>query len=197
MQVRVSSGFFIVSAILLLTLPLQWAAALFLSSLIHEVCHLFALKLTGVSVCGLRLTAGGAYLQTAEMSPLQESVSALAGPMGALLLLLTARWMPRTAICAAIQSAYHLLPLYPLDGGRVIRGLTRYFGWPRIISRLLEWGVILLLSLSGICYWGSAVGVWLLAGVSAIIFRVIQEKYLAKNGGTGYNSPTNQCEVRL
>lgn len=197
MQVRISGGFYVVSAILLLILPLPWITALFLSSLIHELSHLFVIKLTGVPVFGLRVTAGGAYLLTADMTPLQETICSLAGPVGALLLLLISGWIPRTAICAAVQSAYHLLPLYPLDGGRAIQGLTRYFGLPQIIPLLLEWVVILFLFLAAICFLQSVLGIWLFVGAVAIIFRVFREKYLAKNGGTGYNSPTNQCEVRL
>lgn len=197
MRVRTTTGFFVISAIALLILPLPWVTALFVSSLFHELCHYLALKLTCVSVHELRLTAGGAYLHTADMSPLQECVCALAGPVGALSLLLISRWIPRTAICAAVQTVHHLLPIYPLDGGRVVQGLCRYFGLPQTVHHLLEWGVIIMLLLTGIQFCRSVLGTWLLFGAAAIIFRVFREKYLANNDGTGYNSSTNQCEVRL
>ena len=45
----------------------------------------------------------------------------LAGPIGALLLLCIVRWFPRLALCAALQSAFNLLPIGGLDGGHALR----------------------------------------------------------------------------
>lgn len=197
MRVKISTGFCIISAIMLLVIPLPWLTAILLSSLVHELFHYFALKLSGISIFSWRLTAGGVYLDIGDLLPLQEAFCALAGPLGALILLAGSRWIPRTAICAAVQSAYHLLPLFPLDGGRAVRSLFYYLGFPQIASRVLEWITILLLLLTGLLFLRSAVRIWIAVGAVVIIFRVFREKFLAKKDGTGYNSSTKQCEVRL
>ena len=189
--VRTAPGLWLGLAVAVLMLPLPWLGAFLLSSLIHELCHLAATKLSGVMLHELRLGADGAYLETTVMTPFQGVVCSLAGPMGGLLLLLFARWMPRTAICALIQSFYHLLPLYPLDGGRALRSLSDYFGWDDGIIKFTEGTVLLLLALGGIYLTAMELGSLPLIVTGAIIFRVCREKYLANRAGTGYNRATN------
>ena len=51
--------------------------------------------------------------------------SALAGPAGGLLLMLLLRVAPRVALCSLLQSAYNLLPVGALDGGRALSSVLR------------------------------------------------------------------------
>lgn len=197
-RVRTTPGFWCFLALMVLLMPMQWLAAILLSSIFHELCHLAAIRITGASVYGLRLGVDGAYLETEGMKPFQGFVCALAGPLGALLLLLVARWMPRTALCAAFQSCYHLLPVHPLDGGRALRSLTEYFGWNRVVCTVTEATILTALALLGL-YLTARIGLGLLPAVLsfAMIFRTCREKYLANRVRTGYNIPTKQKEVRL
>lgn len=108
----------------LLVLPMQWVFAAVLAAIWHEACHYFAIHLSGGQASTLRAGLTGAVMEVRLSGPGQELLCALAGPIGSLFLLLLAKWLPRTAICAGFQGLYNLLPIYPLDGGRAVRCLT-------------------------------------------------------------------------
>lgn len=138
----VSSGILFFLALGLLVLPVQWVFAIILAAVFHEFCHRGAIWLCGGRAGRIRFSAGGAKMMVMDLSARQELLCALAGPAGGLLLLLLARWMPRTAVCAAFQSLFNLLPVYPLDGGRVLRCLGIKDSQMRLIERLTLFGVV-------------------------------------------------------
>lgn len=116
-----SPGFLIGLAVGLLMLPLRWFLAMLFAAGFHELCHLLALKLCGGQIVGIRLGAAGAVIHAAPLPHGKSLLCSLAGVTGGLLLILLARWFPRLALCAAVQSAYNLLPLRGLDGGHALR----------------------------------------------------------------------------
>ena len=154
-KVRFTAGSCIFAALLLLVLPLQWVIAAAFAAGFHEFCHGCAVHLTGGRVYGVTFGIGGVSMEVGSMSPGRELCCALAGPFGGLLLLLFARWIPRIAICAGVQSLYNLLPVYPLDGGRALRcGVEMLLpGWSDRICGFLEkicCAGLVLLSLYGL-----------------------------------------------
>lgn len=120
-KLRISPAACISAALLLLLLPLNWLLAAFLAAGFHELCHYIALRLCGMKANNLHIGTNGTVMETAPLSYIQELFCALVGPLGSLSLLLLLRWLPRTAVCAVFHAAYNLLPLYPLDGGRILR----------------------------------------------------------------------------
>ena len=123
----------------LLVLPIWWVFAAVLAAIWHEACHYFALRLCGGRAFGLHTGLTGAVMEARFTGPGQELFCALAGPIGSLFLLLFARWLPRTALCAGFQGIYNLLPIYPLDGGRAVRCLSDLILPPEMGQTLCDW----------------------------------------------------------
>ncbi len=122
-KATISGGLCLMLAALLLLFPLQWVLAAILAAAFHELCHWAAIVLCARQPVPVHYYTYGARMTLPPMSRLQEVLCALAGPAGGLCLLLFARWLPRTAVCAAFQSLYNLLPIYPMDGGRALDSL--------------------------------------------------------------------------
>lgn len=105
----------------ILVLPVPWILAAIAAAVFHELCHIAAVYLCGGKISRLQIGVSGAVMEAEPMSRGKEWICALAGPLGSLLLLLFAKWIPRTAVCGAFHALYNLLPVYPLDGGRAFR----------------------------------------------------------------------------
>lgn len=108
---------------MLMIFPLQWILAWLAASAVHEIGHITASCLLGVSLSEIRLGITGMRLESQKLTNRQELICASAGPATGLVLLMFSRWIPRVAVCALIQSVCNLLPIYPLDGGRILSGL--------------------------------------------------------------------------
>lgn len=107
-------------AILCLVLPLQWIGAMIFAGFIHELCHALAIILLGGRIYRIRIGLTGTIMEVSGQHPWKELICAMAGPMGSLLLFSMVHHIPHTALCAMVQGLYNLLPIYPLDGGRVM-----------------------------------------------------------------------------
>jgi len=175
-RLEATGGAAIFLSLMLLLLPLQWIAAAMAAAAFHEFCHWLAVRLCGGDVSTIRLDVFGARMDILPMSPGRELFCALAGPVGALLLLPLGRWFPRTVVCAVFHSLYNLLPVYPLDGGRALRcGALLLFSPPRaaMLCRSVQ-GVFSVAVLLLTVYAVFVVGLGLLPVVlaAAVIFRV-------------------------
>lgn len=138
---------------------LPWGLA---ACVLHELGHIAAAAVLGGRMERLSLTVVGAELRIAYRAPLnylQDCLVALAGPGANLLsggLFLVFGWNLPAALTLAV-GVFNLLPVLPLDGGRVIYGL--------IADRLdPDWADRLMTALSG-CLVGMLVGVGAVAAV--------------------------------
>ena len=113
--------YFVTFAFTLLILPFKWVVAWIASCAFHEICHYTAIRLSGCKIFCIEIGAEGIVIDTEFHNNIQELICALSGPVGGFLLILMGKWFPRLAICGFFQSAYNLLPIYPLDGGRAVR----------------------------------------------------------------------------
>ena len=122
-RISVSFGF---CALICILAWLDWRFCLsfLLCALVHELGHLAAMKLCGISVDRITLSAGGAVIRAGFHDYKQELWCAAAGPLsGAVFALALLRIYPKIAIVSLLLSLINLLPLYPLDGGRILRAL--------------------------------------------------------------------------
>jgi len=122
-RVQLMPGAYFAAAAGVLLLPLNWLLAGILAAAFHECCHLATLKLCKCSVRQLRIGLCGAQIVTGALTPSQELLCAAAGPMGSLSLMVFARWVPILSILGLVQGSFNLLPIYPLDGGRITRAI--------------------------------------------------------------------------
>ena len=97
-------------------LPIVCAMAL------HELAHAAAMLACGGRIRRLTLRFADLYLEAAGLGYRQEFFAALAGPLANLACgaAFRVRW-PAFAAYSLILGLYNLLPVWPLDGGRMIR----------------------------------------------------------------------------
>ena len=190
LPVYICGRFCVFLALMLLMVPLRWLGAWLTAGVLHEFGHYGMLQSCGKRVYGIRADWNGIRMETEPLGRAQWAC-ALAGPVSSLLVIGLYRWFPRIAICAFVQAITNLLPIYPLDGGRVLVGLlslslpekTAY----RICSIISGFFIVLVGGavsfLTGSC-------LALAACLMILLFKTMGENPLAKMTGYGYNSAT-------
>ena len=119
-RVCIDPWFYLFAAAAVMLLPIRWMLGSISAALFHELCHIAAIIAVDGKVKGILVRPTGAVILIAPMSNLKELVCAAAGPTGSFLLLAAGRWFPEIAICGLVQGTFNLLPIYPLDGGRMV-----------------------------------------------------------------------------
>ena len=186
MSLFISSGYCFALAVMILLLPPEWIMSAMIAALIQELCHYLAILACSGKTAGVGLYSFSARIALPEMSRGKELLCALAGPFGGLMLWFLAPWFPRLALCAAVQSLYNLLPVYPLDGGRALRCALHLFLPPSaadFTEAFVGWLTIgALLILSFYLFAVRQMGVLPLMASIGLVFRTKDAKMPCKAG---------------
>ena len=151
---------------------------------VHELAHAAVLLLLGGRIESVRLSFAQVELRTGLLSDRTELWSTAAGPgINLLCGWLFRRWMPAFAAVSLLLALFNLLPVWPLDGGRLLRTLLR-----------MRWGAAgvdasqTLGLLSGLGLLAGAVfaarrwnaGVWPAVTAGALLVRLLRSRYAEK-----------------
>ena len=131
-------------AMMLLTVPLRWLTASLVAAAIHELGHYLALFFSGADVRSFRIRPFGAQMESTPLTSWKQLFCQLAGPVGGLAGVLLWRWMPRVAVCGLLQSAFNLIPIWPLDGGKILRYVLHMVRLNPRLCRIMEYTVCLI-----------------------------------------------------
>lgn len=151
-----------------------------LASAVHELFHILAISLQNLKILSVQVDLPGMKILTEPMKPVQEVLSAAAGPLGSLITLIFLKSYPELAVCGMVQGIYNLLPIYPSDGGRIVRILAEYFfpGRAEHIERILVIATTSLVALSvlTLCYLFPRWYYFLILIVLAVVRGAIRKK---------------------
>lgn len=173
MRLRVRAEVYIVLASAFFLTDPRWVLGWLVAASVHELCHYATLNICAVQVFGVEVGVWGAQMETGPVSNSKELICALAGPAGGLISILFARVFPQMAVCAFVQSAFNLLPVYPMDGGRVLRCILRIL-LPGSYSRaqcLAEAAALTLLIATGV-YCAAVLKVGCIPAVAAVLIAL-------------------------
>lgn len=158
-------------------------AALLPAALLHELAHYAVLRLCGVRTARFTLTGLGASLYVPELHRLSygaELLSAAAGPLMNLLLwvLLSLTGREGLTLFAGAQmvlGVLNLLPVCPMDGGRILWLATAYLTEPYTADRVAAAvGLAASSALLALCLWlvlTTGSGLFLLLGALWLAYR--------------------------
>lgn len=161
-------------------------AALLPAALLHELAHYAVLRLCGVRTARFTLTGLGASLYAPELHRLSygaELLSAAAGPLMNLLLwvLLSLTGREELTLFAGAQmvlGVLNLLPVRPMDGGRILWLATAYLTEPYTADRVAAAvGLAASSALLALCLWlvlTTGSGLFLLLGALWLAYRSLQ-----------------------
>lgn len=119
MNIRYSVFYY--AALLLLTLPLDWTLGFLCAAIFHELCHILAVVLLNGKIHHIDIHISGCVMETSPFVERKQILSILAGPLGSIFLVFLYCKVPKIAVCGLFHGLYNLIPVLPLDGGRILQ----------------------------------------------------------------------------
>ena len=127
-KIKFKPSFFIVAAFSVCMGFGQYFLTLFILVILHELCHIFTAGIWGLKTKTVTVTPIGTYAEINGINDIhitKRLLIVLAGPLFNLALCPFCK-TPLRQINFAL-ALFNLLPLYPLDGGRIFHYIISYF----------------------------------------------------------------------
>ena len=173
---KVSLGF-CAAVCILAWLDLSLCGSFLLCGLCHELGHLIALRLCRIPVEKIMVGTVGAVICARFSDYSRELICAAAGPAAGMILAgALFRCAPKVALVSVLLSAVNLLPLYPLDGGRMLRAVLGLCCRPQTTERVTHIAaaatccVLMVLACWGTVYF--KMGLWPIFAALVLLWRV-------------------------
>lgn len=151
---------------------------------VHELAHAAVLLLLGGRIESVRLSFAQVELRTGLLSDCTELWSTAAGPgINLLCGWLFRRWMPAFAAVSLLLALFNLLPVWPLDGGRLLRTLLRMRWGAAGVDASQTLGLLFGLGLLGGAVFAARrwdAGVWPAVTAGALLVRLLRSRYAEK-----------------
>lgn len=151
---------------------------------VHELAHAAVLLLLGGRIESVRLSFAQVELRTGLLSDRTELWSTAAGPgINLLCGWLFRRWMPAFAAVSLLLALFNLLPVWPLDGGRLLRTLLRMRWGAAGVNASQTLGLLFELGLLGGAVFAARrwdAGVWPAVTAGALLVRLLRSRYAEK-----------------
>lgn len=151
---------------------------------VHELAHAAVLLLLGGEIESVRLSFAQVELRTGLLSDRTELWSTAAGPgINLLCGWLFRRWMPAFAAVSLLLALFNLLPVWPLDGGRLLRTLLRMRWGAAGVDASQTLGLLFGLGLLGGAVFAARrwdAGVWPAVTAGALLVRLLRSRYAEK-----------------
>ena len=173
LALTVSPGFVLLAAALYFLGGMGALAAFLAAALAHELGHLTAMFLAGAAVRGIRITACGPVIEYGGVCTGREEIGIVAaGPLAglffAVLCFLTdVPFLLYTGAVALLATLFNLLPVLPMDGGRLAKYALETVMEPRTAEAVLRvTGTLCAIGVlsTGICIRSiaaAAAGIWM------------------------------------
>lgn len=150
-----------------------------ISILVHEAGHLIAGKLLQIPVEEIQFRLSGIVIRTGTMGCRDEALISAAGPAASMLLaLLSLRVSSMLCIIAALHGAFNLLPIYPLDGGRILRIWLLCFCSNEHTMKIMNWiSKIIISALMVVACWLTIflqAGIWPIFAALVLLWRTAE-----------------------